>query len=224
MEFKIAQGGEGKSFQVFTQGKYKCRIVGGISDLEYSYIGQDKPRYIFLLQPISYFDKGKLVEEFYDTNFEPMKNTYIDKDGNKKPAYLRHNCNYKIEPSGDLSFSLYMGGEGMNASSFALLCNALFGKGKKDANCPYTAVEHFVGDTVIVSVVNKKGTWKSEGKVFANIVDFEKDSEFVVKTQAQLDKIEVSSIEQEKAHAEQYRKDIIENTKVDEASLDGIPF
>lgn len=218
MKFNTTSGGD-STFQTFDSGIYKCKIIGGVTDLNYknSY-GEEKPRYIFFLQPIAVKERGnKWTEEFLDKDGKDMKNTYVDKEGNEKPSYFRWNANYKVEGNMDLSFSLY------EKSGFAKLCMALFGKEGKEAKCPYSAVEHFVGDTVLAHVKAEEGEGKWDGKFFANITDFEKDPEFKEKTKSELDKIKILSLDEEKKKAEEFRKEILDSSKKNE-TLEEVPF
>ena len=219
MKFGISKGGGSSSFQTFTQGKYKCKFMKGIADLNHKNSFGEKPRHIFLIQPIEYYDKGKWVKNFYDVKFGEMNNFYKDKEGNEKPSYFRHYVNYKVEPDMSLSFSLFLGGGELSPSKFGTLCNILFGNnGKGEAKCPYSAVEHFEGDEIIVNVTNSKS---EDGKrEYANVSTFEKVEGYEPKIKAELDKIKVASREEEEAKAEKFRKDLTDSIEKNEVSTE----
>jgi len=159
---------------------------------------------------------------FYDIDGNEMKNTYEDKEGNEKPAYFRYYVNYKHDSNMELSFSLFLGNGDLSASKFASLCKALFGdNGKGEANCQYSAVEHFIGDTLIAQVTNSEGSGKFEGKTFANIDSLSQDPDFKPKTIEDIKEIKISSIEEEKKKAAEFRKNIEDSNDDD---FEKIPF
>ncbi len=222
MKFGISKGGDSKEFQTFTQGQYLCKFIKGKADLGHKNSYGDKPRHIFRLQPLKFNDKGDWVDTFYDTNFKEMKNFYVDKNKEEKPSYFRHNVNYKVEEDMSLSFSLFLGGDGMSPSKFGTMCKVLFGGSEREANCPYSAVEHFEGDEIVVNVTNSKDDKERE---YANIVSFEKAEGYKPKTNAELEKIVISSKEEEEEKMKKFQASIKKDLEGDpaEISIDDIP-